>query len=71
MFKATITFDDPDLAKVLEAEDNIDMARSTASVKKGSITIEAKDIIALKATVNGYLKIMEAYDKASSSISVR
>jgi tRNA threonylcarbamoyladenosine modification (KEOPS) complex Pcc1 subunit len=68
MFKATIEIDDTDLFKVLAAEDDLEKDRSIAKIDGKKITITAKDVIAFKATVNGIIKIIEAYEKTSSAI---
>lgn len=68
MYKASITIDDKQLLDVLKAEDNWNKDRSSLDITGNKITIEAQDIIAFKATVNGLIKLIEAYEKASSVI---
>ena len=65
MYEATITFDDKDLFKVLKAEDCLDKKRSSIVIDNKKITITASDIVALKATMNGIIKVIEAYENAS------
>ena len=66
MFKAIITIDDKDLLQVFKAEDMCDKDRSSAAINGNKITVEAKDIIAFKATVNGIIKTIETYEKTSA-----
>lgn len=66
MLKARITVDDLDLLKLLKAENGWDKDRSILKLSKNGVLIEAKDIIAFKATVNSLIKLIEAYDNASS-----
>jgi len=68
MYKATIELDDADLLEILKAEDLVDKDRSSSTIDKNRIIITAKDIVALKATVNGIIKTIEAYEKTTSSI---
>lgn len=68
MYSLTLTFDDEGLNRVLSAEKAQHRDRSTLVIKSGKVTITAKDAIALKATVQGILKIVEAYEKTSSVI---
>lgn len=68
MYNASITIDDKQLLDVLKAEDNWDKDRSSLKITGNKIIIEAQDIIAFKATVNGLIKLIEAYEKASSVI---
>jgi tRNA threonylcarbamoyladenosine modification (KEOPS) complex Pcc1 subunit len=68
MYKATIILDDEDLLKALEAEDDWQKSRSNLLIKGNKIEIQAKDIIAFKATVNSLIKLIEAYEKASLAI---
>ena len=69
MYSLTLTFDDEKLDRVLLAEEVQHRDRSTLAIRKGKITITAQDAIALKATVQGVLKVLEAYEKTSSVIS--
>lgn len=69
MLKATIKIDDKDLLKVLKAEDDLEKDRSSMVIENGKIIITAKDIIAFKATVNGIIKVIEAYEKASNALA--
>ncbi len=66
MYKTIIELDDSDLMQVLSAESAWDKDRSSVRIDKNRIIISAKDIIAFKATINGIIKIIEAYEKASS-----
>ncbi|MFT4303126.1 MAG: hypothetical protein ACMXYG_01055 [Candidatus Woesearchaeota archaeon] len=68
MISATIKIDDSDLVKVLQAEDNLQKDRSTALIKDNTITIKAKDIIAFKATINGFIKVIETYENVSNMV---
>lgn len=68
MYKATIELDDTDLLEILKAEDLIDKDRSSSVINKNKIIITAKDIVALKATINGIIKTIEAYERTSSSL---
>lgn len=68
MYKATIIIDDTDLAEVLKAEKGLNNQRSSSIIKSNKIMIESQDIIAFKATMNGMIKVIEAYEKASSAL---
>lgn len=68
MFKSEIVIEDKDLVKVLESEKNQVMNRSSLKIMKNKIVIEAKDIIAFKSTVNGVIKLIEAYENTSKTI---
>lgn len=62
MLRATILIDDVDLVKILECEKNTDMDRSSLKFNGNKVEIKASDIIAFKATINGVIKLIEAYD---------
>lgn len=66
MYNSIIELDDCDLLQVLSVEDTWNKDRSSVRFDKNKIIISAKDIIAFKATINGIIKVIEAYEKASS-----
>ena len=65
MYQARIKIPE-DIIKVLRAEDNWNKSRSSLVFKGKQIIIHAKDVIAFKATINGLLKLIEAYEQAFS-----
>jgi tRNA threonylcarbamoyladenosine modification (KEOPS) complex Pcc1 subunit len=65
VYKAKITISDRDLLQLLEAEDEWGKERSSLEIKDGDIIITANDIIAFKATIGGFIKLAETYEKAS------
>ena len=68
MYRSNIYIEDINLLKALKAEDDWDKERSSLTIRNNKITINAKDIIAFKATINSLIKLVEAYEKTQHLI---
>ena len=60
-FHISISIDDVKLMSILAHEQFYDKDRSKISVVKNSIIVTASDYVALKASLNGIMKLIEVY----------
>lgn len=68
MLTSVISLDDKDLLKILKHEENKKLDRSSIKFFDDKIYIEAKDIVAFKATINGVIKLIETYVNTSKAL---
>jgi tRNA threonylcarbamoyladenosine modification (KEOPS) complex Pcc1 subunit len=65
MFSSFIFIEDKDLLRILRSENDKVLDRSSIKFFDDKIQINAKDIIAFKAAVNGLIKLIETYVNTS------
>lgn len=68
MYNAEIKIDNKELFSLLDTGRVEERDRSFLKFEKNKIIINAKDITAFKATINGVIKLIETYEKTSQAI---